>query len=153
MLRRRDNGLRRRVLGDADHMVFVATGGGARLPIIKRIAEEGVEYEGNRVAFIWRDPAPEGMAEVYPDLVDPYPQIAVAVGGALPSLPEQGGSFAEGIKAPPRYVATSTYKKYWANAEVDIDLTWTQICPFKAVALATAMATMHKTSGQAKSSI
>jgi hypothetical protein len=62
------------------------------------------------ISFSLRDPALEGMAEIYPDLIDPYPQIAVAVGGALPMLPEQrksakGGEI-DGADGP-RYVAPS----------------------------------------------
>jgi len=74
--------------------VLVATGGGARLPIMRKLVEEGLQYQGKRFVFLSRDPAPAGMAAAYPDLVDPYPQIAVALGGSLPQLPEQMSSIA-----------------------------------------------------------
>ena len=98
------------IAGDAKRIVFVATGGGARLPMIRTIAEEGVAEDGKRITFVWRDPAPEGMVEIYPDLIDPYPQIAVAVGGALPTLPEQRASIPSGLTDSPRYVPTVSYK-------------------------------------------
>jgi molecular chaperone DnaK (HSP70) len=73
----------------SERLILVATGGGAKLPIMQKLAAEGLHYEGRRFIFISRDPAPRGMAAEYPDLVDPYPQIAVALGGSLPQLPEQ----------------------------------------------------------------
>jgi molecular chaperone DnaK (HSP70) len=98
------------IAGDARRIVFVATGGGARLPMIRKIAEDGIEGDGKRVSFTWRDPAPEGMAEIYPDLIDPYPQIAVAVGGALPTLPEQRPGIPSGLMDSPRHVMAPSYK-------------------------------------------
>jgi molecular chaperone DnaK (HSP70) len=88
-------------IGGVDrNVVFVATGGGARLPMIQKIAEE----------FIVRDPAPIGLAEAYPDLIGQYPQIAVAVGGALPMLPEQRMSVPKGLVGAPKYVIAPSYK-------------------------------------------
>lgn len=98
------------IAGDQKRIVFVATGGGARLPIIRKIAEDGVDSDGRHVAFVWRDPTPVGMAEMYPDLVDPYPQIAVAVGGALPTLPEQRSGIPSGLADAPKYQSVTTYK-------------------------------------------
>jgi hypothetical protein len=98
------------IAGEARSLIFVATGGGARLPIIRKIAEEGVENNGMRITFEWREPAPEGMAAVYPDLVDPYPQLAVAVGGALPALPEQRAGIQRGLSDAPRYAMAPAYK-------------------------------------------
>lgn len=99
-----------RIAGDASRIIFVATGGGARLPMLRKIADDGVEADGKRVAFTWRDPAPAGLAEVYPDLIDPYPQIAVAIGGALPMLPEQRRGIPSGLADPPRLVMAASYK-------------------------------------------
>jgi molecular chaperone DnaK len=103
----------------ASRIVFVATGGGGRLPIIRKIAEGGVEGDnGKHVTFTWREPAPDGLAEIYPDLIDPYPQIAVAVGGALPNLPEQSRDVRGGLMDdqpqfmddPPRFAIAPSYK-------------------------------------------
>jgi molecular chaperone DnaK (HSP70) len=98
------------IAGDSARVVFVATGGGARLPIVRKIAADGVEADGKHVAFTWREPVPAGLAAVYPDFVDPYPQIAVAVGGALPSLPEQRASIPSGLTDAPRLVLAPNYK-------------------------------------------
>lgn len=98
------------VAGDERRVNLVATGGGARLPIIRSIAEEGVERDGKRIALIWCEPTPEGMAMNYPELVDPYPQIAVALGGALPDLPEQRKSVPDGLRDTPKYYMKPAYK-------------------------------------------
>lgn len=96
--------------GDETRIAFVATGGGARLPIIRKIAEDGVHLDGKHIRFSWREPAPEGLGSVYPDLVAPYPQIAVAVGGALPNLPEQRESVRQALKGSPKYEIAPSYK-------------------------------------------
>jgi hypothetical protein len=98
------------IAGNAKRLIFVATGGGARLPIIRKIAEEGVEHKGTHITFEWREPAPEGMAALYPDLIDPYPQLAVAVGGALPELPEQRAGVQSALLDAPRYAVAASYK-------------------------------------------
>lgn len=91
------------IAGDQSRIVMVATGGGAKLPMIREIAEQGVDCDGRRISFTWREPSPPGLGEVYPDLVKPYPQIAVAVGGALPRLPEQRSSVPLGLSNAPEY--------------------------------------------------
>lgn len=98
------------ITGNADKIVLIATGGGARLPIIEEIANSGTTINGRHIAFTLREPAPVGMAQKYPDLVDPYPQIAVAVGGALPFLPEQRASVSDGIGQPRKLVINPMYK-------------------------------------------
>lgn len=96
--------------GDERHLTLVATGGGARFPIIAAIAKEGVETDGKRIGFTLDDVVPADIREVYPDMVAPYPQIAVAVGGALPSLPEQRASIAEGLTQAPKRFMPPSYK-------------------------------------------
>jgi hypothetical protein len=59
------------VAGGSNRINLVATGGGAKLPMIKDLADEGAEYEGKRVSIMWRESIPEGVAEEYPDLVAP----------------------------------------------------------------------------------
>lgn len=96
------------VVGDEDHVVLIATGGGAHLPFVKQIADSGVNCGKGlkRVRFEMREPILPDLAELYPDLERPYPQIAVALGGALPSLPEQKASMKEGLtKTPPMHIA------------------------------------------------
>jgi hypothetical protein len=98
------------VAGDSRRIVFVATGAAHRLPMIRKIAEDGIEESGKHVAFTWREPIPPGLSAVYPDLVDPYPQIAVAVGGAMPQLPEQRSAIPTGLSEAPRRVMGPNYK-------------------------------------------
>lgn len=98
------------VAGDYNQVNLVATGGGATLPMIKGLAEEGVEYEGRHISIIWREPIPEGVGEEYPDLVAPYSQIAVALGGCLPILPEQRANTHSGITGVPKTVLMPSYK-------------------------------------------
>ncbi|MET4363475.1 hypothetical protein ABIB06_004069 [Bradyrhizobium sp. LB8.2] len=98
------------VAGDYNQVNLVATGGGANLPMIRNLAEEGANYEGKHVSIIWRDSIPDGVAEEYPDLVAPYSQIAVALGGCLPVLPEQRASIAHGISGAAKTVLMPSYK-------------------------------------------
>jgi hypothetical protein len=78
-----------KVVGDNKHVILVATGGGAQLPFVGELGETGVTYEGRHIELVIGDAVPDDVRSAYPDLVDPYPQIAVALGGALPNLPEQ----------------------------------------------------------------
>lgn len=98
------------VAGSGSRVNIVATGGGAKLPMIRTIVDEGVQREGRRIALDWQNPSPEGMSSAYPDLVDPYPQIAVALGGALPDLPEQRKSILAGLSDVPKYYMKPGYK-------------------------------------------
>jgi hypothetical protein len=98
------------VAGDYNQINLVATGGGATLPMIRDLAEEGVEYGGRHISIVWRDSIPEGVAEEYPDLVAPYSQIAVALGGCLPILPEQRANTHYGISGAPKTVLMPSYK-------------------------------------------
>jgi hypothetical protein len=98
------------VAGDYDQVNLVATGGGATLPMIRDLADEGVEYGGRRISLVWRESIPEGVGEEYPDLVAPYSQIAVALGGCLPILPEQRANTHYGISGAPKTVLMPSYK-------------------------------------------
>jgi hypothetical protein len=95
--------------GDLSRVKLVATGGGARLPIVQELAEKGVRHGDKHVSFELIDAIADGIRQTHPDLIDPYPQIAVALGGSLPHLPEQrksvltapGASTAPKVKAAP----------------------------------------------------
>jgi hypothetical protein len=52
----------------------------------------------------------DNLRETHPDLIDPYPQIAVALGGCLPNLPEQRPSISVGITTPPKMTLAPVYK-------------------------------------------
>lgn len=94
------------VAGDAKEVRVAPTGGGANLPLVRELDGSQIEKEGKRLKLTLVGSMPTALEEVYPQLSDPYPQIAVAVGGALPSLPVQVKSIAEGISDPgKRYIA------------------------------------------------
>ena len=97
-------------VGGGSNLILVATGGGARLPMIERLAREGIIVEGKNLNLNVRSPAPEGLAAEYPEYVDPYPQIAVALGGALPDLPEQKAAIEKGLSQAPEYRIAPMYK-------------------------------------------
>jgi len=98
------------VSGDLNRINLVATGGGSSLPIIAELEKNGIDYEGKHVTFDLREPIAAGVRETNPDLVEPYPQIAVALGGALPTLPEQRSSVPSGLVAPPPSFIQPSYK-------------------------------------------
>jgi molecular chaperone HscA len=90
------------VLGDGyldllarSDLKVVLTGGGASLPMVTDLAKGLVEIKGRK---IMRNPTPIVPAwidETYPQFSPQYPQLAVAIGGAAPALPQQGESFAD----------------------------------------------------------
>lgn len=71
----------------------VLTGGGAGLPIIKNLAHGVIEIKGRRIMRTPMATTPAWIEETYPQFKPQYPQLAVAIGGALPDLPEQATSF------------------------------------------------------------
>lgn len=71
-------------------VMVVLTGGGARLPMVRHLAEGVLE---SRKLNVVRRPAPlipNWISEGYKELETEYPQLAVAIGGAAPTLPEMG---------------------------------------------------------------
>ena len=96
--------------GDAERVALVVTGGGAKLPIISQIAEEGVKVEDKRIGLMLEDTVPSYIRVHNPDLIEPYPQLAVAVGGTLPQLPEQRASVEEGLRQAPKLYISPIYK-------------------------------------------
>ncbi|MBE1706527.1 MULTISPECIES: rod shape-determining protein [Mesorhizobium] len=98
------------VAGDATRINLVATGGGASLPLFKDLVEKGADSDGKHVVFTERDLIADGVRETNPELVDAYPQIAVALGGSLPELPEQRANVAAGLTAAPKRQMTPAYK-------------------------------------------
>ena len=96
--------------GDLGHVNLVATGGGATLPIVMDLGAKGVQQGERHVGFKLVDPISDDIRESHPDLIDPYPQIAVALGGSLPHLPEQRASIGVGIKTPPKMTLAPMYK-------------------------------------------
>ena len=98
------------VVGDGQKVYLVATGGGSSLPFVRELAERGVVYEGRTIMFATRDPVLPEVRQRNPELISIYPQIAVALGGSLPNLPEQRANVAAGLKDAPVYVMAPSYK-------------------------------------------
>ena len=88
------------VIGDDESVVLVATGGGANLPIVKDLVKKQIEKNGRKIGLRLRDAMPDDLKEIYPNLVNFYPQLAVAIGGSHPLLPDQMNSITEGITDP-----------------------------------------------------
>lgn len=98
------------VAGDEKIVNVTATGGGAHLPVVTALDGILIEQDGKRLQLSLVQPMPNELRETYPQLVDPYPQVAVAVGGALPNLPIQVNSIKEGISNPGRRYLAPMYK-------------------------------------------
>jgi hypothetical protein len=96
--------------GDFNRINLVATGGGARLPLVKVLSEQGVTYEGRQILLNSREALADGVRQTNPELVDLYPQIAVALGGALPTLPEQMTGQQRGLTSAPARHMGPMYK-------------------------------------------
>jgi molecular chaperone HscA len=73
----------------------VLTGGGASLPMVSNLATGIVDIKGRKIMRKPTPIVPSWIDETYPQFSSQYPQLAVAIGGAAPSLPEQGASFAD----------------------------------------------------------
>lgn len=96
--------------GDLSRVNFVATGGGAELPIVRELAEKGIHSGDQYVGLNLLPAMAQDVRESYPDLIDPYPQIAVALGGSLPQLPEQRGNIPSGITSAPTRTLAPMYR-------------------------------------------
>jgi hypothetical protein len=96
--------------GDSNQVSFVVTGGGADLPIAKALAENGVRHNGKFVRLKAVAAMADDIRVARPDLIDPYPQIAVALGGSLPHLPEQRAGIERGITNTPKRTIGPMYK-------------------------------------------
>jgi hypothetical protein len=76
--------------GATDNALMVLTGGGARLPMIKALQVQPWEIAGRRLVFRPTPEVPEFIATTFDtDFQREYPQLAVAIGGALPIIDEK----------------------------------------------------------------
>ncbi|MBX5128505.1 hypothetical protein HJB53_18490 [Rhizobium lentis] len=98
------------VAGDASRIKLVATGGGSRLPIVSKLAVDGVQIGQRRIDFDLVDAMPDRLGTTNPELSQAFPQVAVAFGGSLPELPEQRSSVPTGIEQAPKRLLTPVYK-------------------------------------------
>ncbi len=87
-------------------VLVVLTGGGARLPMVKDLTKGWVESQGMRMSCAAASEVPIWIGEKYPEFIEEYPQLAVAMGGAASELPEMGPETPAfpGLSAP-TYVA------------------------------------------------
>ena len=89
----------------------VFTGGGANLPMLQSLADRQIVIHGHPLDIRRAAAIPSWIAAEYPSLEPEYPQLAVAIGGAHPELPEIGpttssefgGLEADGWTIPPAY--------------------------------------------------
>ncbi len=98
------------VAGDRARINLVATGGGAGLPLVRELGNAGVNRDGQHIDLRLIDAMPSDVRANYPDWVDPYPQIAVALGGSLPNLPEQRSNVGTAISQAPRRTLAPQYR-------------------------------------------
>jgi len=63
-------------------LTIVLTGGGATLPMARKLAEGTVTAHGVTIPVAAAKAFPEWLREDYPDLEDHYPRVAVSLGGA-----------------------------------------------------------------------
>ena len=64
------------------NLTIVLTGGGATLPMVRKLAEGTVTAHGKTIPVAAARSFPEWLRADYPDLEAPYPRIAVSLGGA-----------------------------------------------------------------------
>ena len=70
--------------------LIVLTGGGANLPMIKDLQKKPWEIGGGKLVFKPARDVPEFVADTFDtDFQREYPQLAVAIGGALPIMSEK----------------------------------------------------------------
>jgi molecular chaperone HscA len=67
-------------------LTIVLTGGGATLPMAKRLAEGAVTAHGITIPVAAAKSFPDWLRDDYPDLESPYPRIAVSLGGARKNI-------------------------------------------------------------------
>lgn len=91
-------------------LTIVLTGGGASLPMVMDLAKDVVEIRGRKILKKPAALVPDWIEEKYPKLTPQYPQLAVAIGGASPDLPEEGESYSvfAGL-AQQTYITQRTY--------------------------------------------
>ncbi|UOV04137.1 hypothetical protein MUU75_13445 [Pseudoxanthomonas mexicana] len=63
-------------------LTIVLTGGGATLPMARKLASGDVMINGSSITVAEAQAFPTWLKQDYPDLESPYPRIAVSLGGA-----------------------------------------------------------------------
>lgn len=75
----------------ARHLIIVLTGGGAALPMARKLGIGIVSINGSPVAVAAAQAFPGWLQQDYPDLEDHYPRIAVSLGGARKNVIQSKG--------------------------------------------------------------
>ena len=93
-------------------VLVVLTGGGARLPMVQDLTKGWIETHGMRVLCHAAPTVPTWITEEHSEFIDEFPQLAVAMGGAAPELPEMGPDTPQfaGLSAP-TYMASNLQVK------------------------------------------
>lgn len=73
-------------------LTFVLTGGGANLPMVKKLAEQALIINGLRVEVAAALAVPNWLKEAHPNLEEDYPRIAVSLGGARKRMIERNSA-------------------------------------------------------------
>ena len=81
---------------------LVLTGGGCELPMVKGLKKKGWPFNGETVRFHLVDPIPAYIRNSFgEDFIKEYPQLAVALGGALPRVLDERATLREWPGATP----------------------------------------------------
>lgn len=81
------------VRSDANRrLTIVLAGGGATLPMVKRLAEGTVTAHGITIPVAAAKSFPDWLRDDYPELEIPYPRIAVSLGGARKNIMNSMGA-------------------------------------------------------------
>jgi molecular chaperone HscA len=75
---------------------LVLTGGGCDLPMVKDLAKKAWRFKGQTVRFRLVDLVPQFIKDNFAaDIVKEYPQLSVALGGALPMVLDERSTLSE----------------------------------------------------------
>ncbi|MEZ5773306.1 MAG: hypothetical protein R3D33_00950 [Hyphomicrobiaceae bacterium] len=69
------------------------TGGGSRLPFVESLVDEAFEIGGRKLRIIAQSGPPDWVEAADVDWLRDYPQLAVAIGAARPTVPEGAGPY------------------------------------------------------------
>jgi len=98
------NGVDKTWLKPLESVKLVLTGGGCDLPMVKSLKSKVWSFGGQEVRFRLVDPIPEYIANNFTsDFIKEYPQLSVALGGALPTVLDERSALSKwhGATPPP----------------------------------------------------
>lgn len=86
-------------------LTVVLTGGGAQLPMVRKLASGNIEVHGRSIPVRPALSFPRWLEEEYPELEEDYPRVAVSLGGARKRIISQGAAIhvtAGDVVQPPK---------------------------------------------------